>query len=155
MLRVVFACYCPLKVNLLNTYAGLVMPSMFSAFAIMLMKEYFDTIPDEILYAARIDAAGEWRIFAHFVMPMSKPMLAILAVFAFVSTWNSFFWPLIVLNNPDSYPLVLGIQKLIDTGEPWNVVVAALTLSSIPSFVLLVLFQRTLVRGIAYTGLYG
>lgn len=141
--------------NLLNTYPGLVLPSLFSAFSILLMKEYFDSIPNEIVYAARIDAAGEWRIFSQFVLPMSKPVLAILAVFAFVNTWNSFFWPLIVLNDPGTYPLVLGIQKLIDAGEPWNVVVAALTLSSIPSLVILALFQRTLVRGIAYTGIYG
>jgi multiple sugar transport system permease protein len=141
--------------NLLNTYPGLVLPSMFSAFAVLLMKECFDSIPDEIVYAARIDAAGEWRIFTQFVLPMSKPILAILAIFAFVNTWNSFFWPLIVLNNPDTYPLVLGIQKLIDRGEPWNVVIAALALGSVPSLVILAFFQRTLVRGIAYTGLYG
>jgi ABC-type glycerol-3-phosphate transport system permease component len=141
--------------NLLSTYPGLVLPSLFSAFAILLMKQHFDSIPDEIVYAARIDAAGEWGIFTRFVLPMSKGVLAILAVFAFVNTWNSFFWPLIVLNDPDTYPLVLGIQKLVDTGEPWNVVMAALTLGSIPSLIVLVLFQRTLVRGIAYTGLYG
>lgn len=143
------------SVNLLDTYPGLILPSLFSAFAIMLMKEYFDSIPDEIVYAARIDAAGEWRIFSQFVLPMSKPVLAIISVFAFVNTWNSFFWPLIVLNDPGSYPLVLGIQKLISTGEPWNVVVAALVLGSVPSLLILGLFQRTLVRGIAYTGIYG
>ncbi len=143
------------NINLLDTYPGLVLPSLFSAFSIMLMKEYFDSIPDEIVYAARIDAAGEWRIFSQFVLPMSKPVLAILSVFAFVNTWNSFFWPLIVLNDPGTYPLVLGIQKLIATGEPWNVVIAALTLGSIPSLLILAFFQRTLVRGIAYTGIYG
>jgi len=141
--------------NLLDTYPGLILPSMFSAFAIILLKEYFDSIPNEILYAARIDAAGEWRIFSQFILPISKPILAILALFAFVNAWNSFFWPLVVLNNPDGYPLVLGIQKLIDRGEPWNVVVAALTLGTLPSLLLLAFFQRTLVRGIAYTGMYG
>jgi multiple sugar transport system permease protein len=141
--------------NLLDSYAGLILPSVFSAFAIFVAKDAMDSVPREILDAARIDGCSEWRVFVRFAVPMTRPALGILAVFAFVTQWNSFFWPLIVVNNPDTYPLMLGIQKLIDTGEPWNVVMAALTLSTIPSILLLVFFQRTLVRGIAYTGLYG
>lgn len=141
--------------NLLDSYAGLILPSVFSAFAIFVAKDAMDAVPREILDAARIDGCGEWKVFLRFAVPMVKPSLGILAIFAFVGQWNSFFWPLIVVNNPDTYPLMLGIQKLIDTGEPWNVVMAALTLSTIPSILLLVFFQRTLVRGIAYTGLFG
>lgn len=144
-----------LNTNLINTYWALVLPGIFSAFSIIVLKDFYDSIPNEILYAARIDSCGETRIFFRFILPMTKPIMAILAIFSFVTTWNSFFWPLIVLNNPDYYPLVLGVQKLIDTGEPWNVVMAALVLSTIPSIVLLLLFQRTIIRGIAYTGVYG
>jgi len=141
--------------NLLDSYAALILPSVFSAFAIFVAKEAMDAVPREILDAARIDGCGEWRCFVKFAIPMVKPSLGILAVFAFVTQWNSFFWPLIVVNNPDTFPLMLGVQKLIDTGEPWNVVMAALTLSTLPSVLLVILFQRTLVRGIAYTGLFG
>jgi multiple sugar transport system permease protein len=141
--------------NLLDSYAGLILPSIFSAFSIFVAKDAMDSVPREILDAARIDGCNEWKVFSRFAVPMVKPSLGILALFAFVTQWNSFFWPLIVVNNPNTYPLMLGIQKLIDTGEPWNVVMAALTLSAIPSILLLVLFQRTLVRGIAYTGLFG
>ena len=142
-------------VNLINTYWALILPGLFSAFSIIVLKDFFDSIPNEILYAARIDGCGEARVFFRFILPMTKPIMSILAIFSFVTTWNSFFWPLIVLNNPDYYPLVLGVQKLIDTGEPWNVVMAALALSTVPSVLLLLFFQRTIIRGIAYTGIYG
>ena len=143
------------NVNLINTYWALILPGVFSAFSIVVLKDFYDSVPNEILYAARIDGCGEWRIFLRFILPMTKPIMSILGIFSFVTTWNSFFWPLIVLNNPDYYPLVLGVQKLIDTGEPWNVVMAALVLSTIPSVLLLLFFQKTLIRGIAYTGIYG
>ena len=142
-------------VNILDSYAALILPSVFSAFAIFVAKDAMDGVPREILDAARIDGCNEWTVFRRFALPMVRPSLGILTVFAFVGQWNSFFWPLIVVNNPDYFPLMLGVQKLIDTGEPWNVVMAALTLSTIPSVILLLLFQRTLVRGIAYTGMYG
>ncbi len=143
------------NVNLVNTYWAVILPGIFSAFSIMVLKDFYDSIPNEILYAARIDGCSETRVFFRFILPMTKPIMAILAIFSFVTTWNGFFWPLIVLNNPDFYPLVLGVQKLIDTGEPWNVVMAALVLSTIPSVLLLLFFQRTIIRGIAYTGIYG
>jgi len=141
--------------NLLNTYWAVILPGVFSAFAILVMKDFFDSIPNEIIYAARIDGCTEVGLFFRFIIPMSSSILAILAVFGFVTAWNGFFWPLIVLNNPDYYPLMLGVQKLVDAGEPWNVVVASLTLATVPSVLLLILFQRYLIRGIAYTGIYG
>jgi multiple sugar transport system permease protein len=143
------------NVNLVNTYWALILPGIFSAFSIVVLKDFYDSIPNEIIYAARIDGCSETKVFFRFILPMTKPIMSILAIFSFVTTWNSFFWPLIVLNNPDYYPVVLGVQKLIDTGEPWNVVMAALVLSTIPSVLLLLLFQKTIIRGIAYTGVYG
>jgi ABC-type glycerol-3-phosphate transport system permease component len=143
------------SLNLINTYWALILPGVFSAFSIIVLKDFYDSIPNEIVYAARIDGCGEARVFFRFILPMTKPIMSILGIFSFVTTWNSFFWPLIVLNNPNYYPLVLGVQKLIDTGEPWNVVMAALVLSTIPSVLLLLLFQKTIIRGIAYTGIYG
>jgi multiple sugar transport system permease protein len=141
--------------NLLNSYWAIILPSIFSAFGILVLKDFYDSIPNEILYAARIDGCGELQVFFRFIIPMTRPIMAILAIFSFVTTWNSFFWPLVVLNNPDFYPLVLGVQKLIDMGEPWNIVLAALVLSTLPSVLLLIAFQKTIIRGIAYTGVYG
>lgn len=143
------------SINLVNTYWAVILPGIFSAFCIMVLKDFYDSIPNEILYAARIDGCGEIRVFFRFILPMTRPIMSILAIFSFVTTWNSFFWPLVVLNNPDYYPLMLGVQKLIVTGEPWNVVMAALVMSTVPSVLLLLLFQRTIIRGIAYTGVYG
>ncbi len=142
-------------VNMLDSYWAIILPSIFSAFGILLLKDFYDSIPNEILYAARIDGCGELKVFFGFIIPMTRPIMAILAIFSFVTTWNSFFWPLVVLNNPDFYPLVLGVQKLIDMGEPWNIVLAALVLTTLPSVLLLIAFQKTIIRGIAYTGVYG
>jgi ABC-type glycerol-3-phosphate transport system permease component len=142
-------------INLINSYWAIILPSIFSAFGILLLKDFYDSIPNEILYAARIDGCDEVKVFFRFIMPMTRPIMAILAIFSFVTTWNSFFWPLVVLNNPDFYPLVLGVQKLIDMGEPWNIVLAALVLTTLPSVILLIAFQKTIIRGIAYTGVYG
>ncbi|MGH7738764.1 MAG: carbohydrate ABC transporter permease [bacterium] len=142
-------------INLINSYWAIILPSVFSAFGILVLKDFYDSIPNEILYAARIDGCDEVKVFFRFIIPMTRPILAILAIFSFVTTWNSFFWPLVVLNNPNFYPLVLGVQKLIDMGEPWNIVLAALVLSTLPSVLFLVVFQKTIIRGIAYTGIYG
>jgi ABC-type glycerol-3-phosphate transport system permease component len=142
-------------INMLDSYWAIILPSVFSAFGILLLKDFYDSIPNEILYAARIDGCDELKVFFQFIIPMTRPIMAILAIFSFVTTWNSFFWPLVVLNNPDFYPLVLGVQKLIDMGEPWNIVLAALVLTTLPSVLLLIIFQKTIIRGIAYTGVYG
>lgn len=149
-----FAGHAP-GLNLLNTYTALILPNLFSAFGVFLLRDFFREIPNEVLYAARVDGCGEMRVFFGFVLPLAKPALGILGVLIFIQTWNNFFWPLVALSDPDFYPLVLGLQRLIETGEPWNVVVAALVLGTVPSVILLVFCQRLLLRGIAYTGVYG
>jgi multiple sugar transport system permease protein len=141
--------------NLLSSYWGLVLPSVVSAFSIYVLKNFFDRIPADLLNAARLDGASEWRIFATLALPLARPVLAILAVFAFLGAWNGFFWPLIVLNDPQSYTLMLGVQKLIENGEPWNVVMAAATLTTLPSLLVFLLLQRQINRGVAFMGLQG
>jgi len=142
-------------VNLLSSYWGLVLPSVASAFSIYVLKSFFDRIPPDLLNAARLDGASEWRIFATLALPLARPVLAILAVFAFLGAWNGFFWPLIVLNDPQSYTLMLGVQKLIENGEPWNVVMAAATLTTLPSVLLFMVLQRFITRGVAFMGIQG
>jgi multiple sugar transport system permease protein len=142
-------------VNLLNTYWVLILPAVVSAFNVFVLKGFFDRLPEEVIFTARLDGASEWGIFWKFVLPMSRPILTVLGIFGFISVWNGFFWPLVALNDPEIYTLMLGIQKLLETGEPWNIVMAAVTLTTIPTIVIFLFFQRWIMRGMAFSGLQG
>src|SRR5690606_11509341 len=93
------------QLGLVNSYAGVVLPALASVFGIFLVRQYARSIPDELLEAARIDGAGEWRIFFSIVLPMLKPVLVTLAIFSFMAAWNDFMWPLIVLTDQEHYTL--------------------------------------------------
>ncbi len=141
--------------NLLNTYWVLILPASVSAFNIYVLRGFFERLPEEVLAQARLDGCSEWRVFFTFVLPMSRPILTVLGIFGFLTVWNGFFWPLVALNDPDMYTLMLGIQKLIESGEPWNVVMAAVTLTTVPTLLVFAALQRWIVRGMAFTGLQG
>jgi multiple sugar transport system permease protein len=142
-------------VNLLNTYWVLILPAVVSAFNVFVLKGFFDRLPEEVIFTARLDGCTEWAIFFKFVLPMSRPILTVLGIFGFISVWNGFFWPLVALNDPEIYTLMLGIQKLLETGEPWNIVMAAVALTTVPTIVLFLFFQRWIMRGMAFSGLQG
>lgn len=142
-------------VNLLNTYWVLVLPAVVSAFNVFMLKGFFDRLPEEVLFTARLDGCSEWMIFFKFVLPMSRPILTVLGIFGFISIWNGFFWPLVSLNDPEIYTLMLGIQKLLETGEPWNIVMAAVTLTTVPTIIIFLFLQRWIMRGMAFSGLQG
>lgn len=142
-------------VNLISTYWGLILPTVVSAFNILILKSFFERLPGDLIDSARIDGCSEWMIFSKIVMPITRPILAVLAIFGFITTWNSFFWPLIVLNDPKMYTLMLGVQKMVEGGEPWNVVMAVVTLTTLPTVFLYIVFQRYIVRGVVFTGMQG
>jgi multiple sugar transport system permease protein len=139
--------------NLVSTYWGLILPTVASAFNILILKSFFERLPNDLIDAGRLDGCSEWMIFRKIALPLSRPILAVLAIFGFITTWNSFFWPLIVLNDPKLYTLMVGIQKLVEAGEPWNVVMAMVTLTTLPTIFIYFLFQRYIVRGVVFTGL--
>lgn len=141
--------------NLISTYWGLILPSVASAFNILILKSFFERLPRDLIDSGRLDGCSEWTIFRRLVLPISAPILAVLGVFGFITTWNSFFWPLIVLNDPKMYTLMVGVQKMVETGEPWNVVMAVVTLTTLPTILLYLVFQRYIVRGVVFTGLQG
>ena len=142
-------------VNFLNTYWALILPAVVSAFNVFVLKGFFDRLPKDFIEAARIDGCSESAIFFQFVLPLSRPILSVLGIFGFITLWNSFFWPLVALNEPEMYTLMLGIQKLMETGEPWNVVMAAVTLTTVPTIMLFLILQRWIIKGIAFSGLQG
>ncbi len=140
-------------VNLISTYWGLILPTVVAAFNILILKSFFERLPSDLIDAARLDGCSEWLIFRKIVIPVSTPILVVLGIFGFITTWNAFFWPLIVLNDPKMYTLMLGVHKMVEAGEPWNVVMAVVTLTTLPTIFLYMMFQKYIVRGVIFTGL--
>jgi multiple sugar transport system permease protein len=140
-----------------DSYQALVFPWAFTAFGTFLLRQFFLTIPEELAESARIDGAGAVRVFTQIMLPLVRPALAVLAVFTFINYWNSFLWPLIIINSVDQKATVpLGLQLFFgQQGTQWNLVMAASVISMAPTTILLVLLQKHLVRGIATSGLGG
>ena len=137
-----------------DSYAGLISTELVSVWGIFLLRQFFLTLPRELEDAARLDGAGEWRIFWRIVLPMSKPALATLAVFAFVDQWKSFLWPLVVTRSVRMQVVEVGIASfhgIYYTNWPYQM--AAAVTAVVPLVVLFFLAQRYFVRGIQLTGL--
>lgn len=131
-----------------NTYAGVILPSLLSAFGTLIMRQAFAGVPVELREAARIDGANEWQIFSRVMLPVVRPSLAVVAIFSFVHVWNSFLWPLVVLNDEEKYPIALGIAYLAGIGSSDERSLAAGSVVSIIPIVIVFLFlQRQIMDG--------
>ncbi|MBM3289633.1 MAG: carbohydrate ABC transporter permease [Candidatus Hydrogenedentes bacterium] len=137
-----------------GTYLPLIVPAFFgSAFYIFLLRQFFQTIPEELTEAARIDGAGEWRIFWQIMLPLAKPALATCALFEFMTTWNDYLGPLLYINDPQHYTLAYGIEQFKSSyGGRWAQLMAGATMFTLPVVALFFLAQRTFIQGIATTG---
>jgi multiple sugar transport system permease protein len=141
-------------VKLTNTLLGIALPTLVSGFSIFLFRQFMSTIPTEVIEAARIDGAGEWRIFFRIILPMSRPILAVQVVLTFIAGWNSFLWPLIIANDQKLYTLSVGVALLnqqIATNP--SLQMAASTLMVVPILIVFIVFQRYVVQGFALSGL--
>jgi multiple sugar transport system permease protein len=139
-----------------DTYWALILPAAFSAFGTFLLRQFFMSIPQELEQAARIDGCSFFGIYRHIILPLSGPALATLAVFAFMTQWNAFLWPLIVTNKETMRTLTVGIRYFGDDAPgQFNYLMAGTVMSLIPILILFLLLQRYFVRGIATTGLTG
>jgi multiple sugar transport system permease protein len=142
------------SVKLTNTLVGIALPTLVSGFNIFLFRQFMTTIPDEVLEASRLDGAGEVRTFASIVLPMSKPILAVVGVLTFISGWNSFLWPLIIANDQRHYTLSVGLallNKQLSINPPLQM--AGASLMVIPIVLVFVLLQKHIVRGFTMSGL--
>ena len=140
--------------NMLNTYAGLTVPLIASATATFLFRQFFLSVPDELVEAARIDGAGPMRFFKDILVPLSQTSIAALFVIQFIYGWNQYLWPLLVTTSEDMYPVVIGIKRMIaggDTGNEWNVVMATALLAMLPPALVVVFMQRWFVKGLVDT----
>jgi len=140
--------------NMLNTYAGLTVPLIASATATFLFRQFFLSVPDELVEAARIDGAGPMRFFKDILVPLSQTSIAALFVIQFIYGWNQYLWPLLATTSEDMYPVVIGIKRMIASGDAavdWNLVMATAVLALVPPAIVVVLMQRWFVKGLVDT----
>jgi multiple sugar transport system permease protein len=140
-----------------DSYQALILPFAFTAFGTFLLRQFFLTVPAELVDSARVDGAGPFSIFFRIMLPLSRPALAVLAMFTFIAFWGSFLWPLIVIDTVDVKGTVpLGLSSFMSQqGTQWNLMMAAAMLAMVPSVLLVVLLQKNLVRGLLTTGFGG
>ena len=141
-----------------DSYLGVMLPWFANAFGIFLMRQFVMDIPDELIEAARIDGASEWRIVWRFVFPLLRPAVVTLGVFMFVYTWNNFLWPLSILKSDALYPVVLTLNRLMSYTMSFNyqnVVLAGALVASIPTLIIFFIAQRVFVEGISSSGIKG
>jgi multiple sugar transport system permease protein len=142
--------------GMLDSYFGLILPNVATAFGIFLLRQYMQSIPDELLDAARIDGASEFRIFSRIVLPLCRPALAAMAIFTFTYTWEDFLWPLIIISSPDHQTAPLGLALfVVKNRTAWDILMAGSVIATLPMVVVFMIFQRHFVRGIAVSGLKG
>jgi multiple sugar transport system permease protein len=143
------------NLGLVNSYGGLILPFLATPFGVFLMRQYLLSIPDELIEAARVDGAGELRIFARIVLPLCGPALATLTILTFLASWNNFLWPLVVATTEDRYtlPVALALYSVGQNRIEYGLVLAGAVAVLLPVVIVFVLLQRHFLRGIATTGL--
>lgn len=140
----------------LNSYWGIMFPGMMTAFGAFLMKQFFETIPDDFLEAARIDGLNEFAIWWRVAMPLVTPALSALAIFTFLGNWTAFFWPLIVTTRQELYTLPIGLSSFaVEQSIQWEMIMTGASLATIPTLLVFLALQRYIVRGVMLAGLKG
>jgi len=138
--------------KMLNSFAGLSIPLIASATATFLFRQFFMTIPEEMLEAARVDGAGPLKFFKDILMPLSVTNIAALFVIMFIYGWNQYLWPLIITTDPDYYTIVMGIQRMTSEENPqWQLVMAAVVMAALPPVLVILFMQRLFVKGLTET----
>jgi multiple sugar transport system permease protein len=140
----------------IDTYWGIAFPGMITATGIFLMRQFMQGVPDELLDAARIDGVSEFGLFWRIAVPLSLPAIGALCIFNFLGNWNAFIWPLIITSRRDMMTLPVGIQFFSsEAGSAWHLIMTGASLSLVPLLIIVIIFQRYIVEGIALTGLKG
>jgi sn-glycerol 3-phosphate transport system permease protein len=140
--------------GMLNTYAGLTVPLIASATATFLFRQFFLTVPDELVEAARVDGAGPMRFFKDVLLPLSTTSIAALFVIQFIYGWNQYLWPLLMTTSEDMYPIVMGIRRMLATSDAateWNAVMATAMLAMVPPTLVVLLMYKWFVKGLVDT----
>ncbi|MFN4070459.1 MAG: carbohydrate ABC transporter permease [Thermus caldifontis] len=140
----------------INTYWGLLFPGLITAFGVFLMRQFFETLPQDLFDAGRIDGLSEFGVFWRIGLPLVRPALAALGIFTFLGNWNAFLWPLIVVQTPEMRTLPVGIALFSgEAGTAWNLIMAASSLAVLPVLLVFFFFQRQIIEGVVLTGVKG
>lgn len=141
--------------GLVDTLPGLILPFLVSPFGVFLMRQYMLGLPRDLLDAGRVDGAGELRIFAQIILPLTTPALATLGILTFLGSWNSFLWPLVVAQNEETYtlPVALALYSVGQNSTQYGLLLAGATVVVLPILVVFLVFQRRFIEGIATTGI--
>ncbi|MEF9880708.1 MAG: carbohydrate ABC transporter permease, partial [Clostridia bacterium] len=142
-------------VGLMDTFFSVVCTSLVSVFGVFLLRQFYMTIPDALLEAAKIDGAGEIQVFVRIILPLGKSAMATIAIMGFISSWNSYLWPLIITNSMELRTVQTGLRALmtLDQGVEWNELMAMSTLVTIPVIALFVFLQKYFVQGVTKVGI--
>jgi multiple sugar transport system permease protein len=145
------------KIGWIDSIPGILMPGMLSAFGVFVMRQFIANIPDELLDAGRIDGVSEFGLFWRICLPLSRPAVAVVAIFTFLGHWNDFLWPLIVINSNKMQTLQVGLSRLtsLETGSDWGGTMSGAALASIPMLIVFLFFQKQIVNGMRLSGLKG
>ncbi len=140
----------------IDSYWGIAFPGIITAFGVFLMRQFFQTLPDDLFDAARIDGVSEFGLFWRIALPLVKPALSALGIFAFLGNWNAYLWPLIVIQSSSMRTIPVGISLFSgEAGTQWNLIMAASSLAIIPVLVVFVIFQKQIIEGVVLTGVKG
>jgi multiple sugar transport system permease protein len=143
------------NLGMVNTFPGLIFPFLAGPFGVFLMRQFILSLPDELIHAARVDGAGELRIFRSVILPLCKPALATLGILTFLTSWNNFLWPLVVAQSEEKYtlPVALAIYAIGENKSDYGLLMAGSVVIILPVLAVFLLLQRHFVRGIAMTGI--
>jgi ABC-type glycerol-3-phosphate transport system permease component len=146
------------KLGWINTYQGLTVPFLASAFGVFLLRQFFLSLPRDLYDAAKVDGASSWRYLWQIVVPLSKGAISALVTFSFLAAWGQFLWPLVITNQPEMRTIQIGIRFFLadqERGADWGAIMAGAIIALLPTMILFLVAQKQLVRGIASTGLKG
>lgn len=143
--------------GLLDTWWAIILPQVAAPLIVYILYKFFQDVPPELEQAAFVDGAGRWRVFFTIVLPLSRPVLAAVSIFTFITTWNNFLWPFLASTDPNTMTLPVGLANVVQGtfGLRYAQIMASVVLAGLPLLVVFVLFQRQIVRGVAHTGLAG
>ncbi|GAA4488141.1 carbohydrate ABC transporter permease [Microbacterium panaciterrae] len=148
--------YEMLAFHMIDTPWGLILPQVVAPAMVFILKRFFDAIPIELEDAARVDGASRFRVFWSIVLPLSRPILASVAIFVFIAAWNNFLWPFLVINDTDLMTLPVGLQTVISAyGVQYAQVMAQAVLAALPLIIVFLIFQKQIVKGVATSGFGG
>lgn len=140
--------------NIANTYWAIWLPAGANAFNVLLAKGFFDALPGELFDAAKVDGAGTWRLLWSIVLPMSRPILAVISLLAVMHSWKDFIWPLVAIADPQKQPIAVALTVLAGQA-PQDQLIAAMVLALVPPVIVFLVFQRHIVAGLGFTGVKG